>query len=177
MTFVQARNAIISGLNAHVGIPVNLSDQIADIPKFPYGYYSVLAPRISRHAFGLQEVETRGNEAFRVRSEPIEATMSFTFCSQNRYAEDGVTYIYGDDEALELAEKAHGFFLLNGHNIATEYGDVVVGNVGNVSSRTSFWVEDAIRRYGFDVQFSYIRTDEMPTTTIEHLGNPHGCYK
>ena len=32
--------------------PVNLSEQIADMPEFPYCYYSVLAPRISDHWFG-----------------------------------------------------------------------------------------------------------------------------
>lgn len=176
MTFVQARNAIIEGLFSHVGRPVGLSDQIADVPEYPYGYYSVLAPRISHHTFGLQKIEVRKEGTFRVRSEPVEATLSFTFCGQNRYAEDGVTYIYGDNEALELAEKAHGFFLLNGHNISTVNGDVVVKNVGSVSNRTGFLVEDAVRRYGFDVLIAFIRTDEMETTTVKsthEIGNLH----
>ena len=56
MTFEQARNVIVAGLEAHLGHPVNLSEQIADMPEFPYCYYSVLAPRISDHWFGLREV-------------------------------------------------------------------------------------------------------------------------
>ena len=56
MTFEQARNVIVAGLEAHLGHPVNLSEQIADMPEFPYCYYSVLAPRISDHRFGLREV-------------------------------------------------------------------------------------------------------------------------
>lgn len=161
MTFEQLRNAVVAGLEAHIGRPVILSDQIADMPEFPYCYYSPLAPRIQTYSFGLREV-VDGERL--VRSEQAAATMSFTFCSMNRETDDG--YIYGEDEALTLAEKAHGFFLLNGHNIATEYGEIVVNNVGAVASRTSFFVEDSLRRYGFDVRFSYVRTDEMPATLI-----------
>lgn len=172
MTFVQARNVIVAGLEAHIGRPVVLSEQIADIPDFPYCYYSVLAPRIPTYSFGLREVtETPDGHLLR-RSEQVSATMSLTFCSQNRKTENG--YIFGEDEALDLAEKGNGFFLLNGHNILTEYGEVVINNVGAVSNRTSFFVEDSIRRYGFDIRFSYVRTDEMPTQTVSCPGNPVG---
>lgn len=175
MTFVQARNAIVAGLEAHIGCPVNLSEQIADIPEFPYCYYSVLAPRIPKYSFGLREIVETAGEPQLIRSEQVSATMSFTFCSTNRETDDG--YIFGEDEALELAEKANGFFLLNAHNIQTEYGEVVVENVGSVSSRSRFFVEDTIRRYGFDVRFSYVRTDTMPATLVERPGNPIGEVK
>lgn len=173
MTFEQARNVIVEGLESHLGHPVNLSEQIADMPEFPYCYYSVLAPRISDHWFGLREVVSEGEDDFTLRrSEPVSATMSFTFCSKNRAVDGG--YVFGEDEALSLCEKAHGFFLLNAHNISTEHGDVVVSNVGSVANRTEFWVEEPIRRYGFDVRFTYVRTDEMPTTTVLRPGNPSG---
>ncbi len=165
MTFVQARDAIVAGLEAHIGRPVILSEQIDDVPEPPYCYYSVLTPRASDHFFGLMDVVKTSDGATVKRSEPVKATVSFTFCSLNRNTEDG--YIYGDDEALELAEKAHGFFLLNGHNIPTGSGEVVVNNVGPVSSRSGFVVEDTVRRYGFDVRFSYVRTDEMPVGLVE----------
>lgn len=176
MTIVQVRNAIVDGLEAHIRRPVKLSDQIDETPEYPYCYYSILAPRMSSHAFGLIEVQDGPDGAVLVRSEPVEASMSFTFCSQNRPSKRG-RYIFGDDEALELAEKAHGFFLLNGHNISTEHGDVVIRDVGNVSGRSGFMVEDTVRRYGFDVRIAYVRTDEMPTVTIESPGHPHGDYK
>lgn len=172
MTFEQARNAIVSGLEAHIGCPVVLSEQIAEMPQYPYCYYSVLAPRISTHSFGLQEVVDTDDGAILRRSEPVTATMSFTFCSENRETDDG--YIFGEDEALAVAERAFGFFLLNAHCIYTEYGDVVVNNVGSVANRSGFFVEDTIRRYGFDVRFSYVRTDEMPAATVSKPGNPIG---
>lgn len=99
------------------------------------------------------------------------ATMSFTFCSENRETDSG--YIFGEDEALALSEKAHGFFLLGAHNIPTEYGEVVINNVGSVANRTGFFVENSIRRYGFDIRFSYVRTDEMLTETVSKV-NPKG---
>ncbi len=173
MTLEQARNAIIAALENHIGRPVTLSDQIADMPEFPYCYYSVLAQRIPNYTFGLREVLETPDGPKLVRSEQVGATMSFTFCSMNRDTEDG-GYIYGEDEALALSEKAHGFFLLNGHNIATEYGDVVVNNVGAVANRTSFFVEDSIRRFGFDVRFSYVRVDEMPAATVSKPPNVTG---
>ena len=172
MTFDQVRNAVVSGLEIHLGCPVNLSEQIAEIPGFPYCYYSVLAPRITEHSFGLQEIVENNGAFILRRSEPVSATFSFTFCSMNRETEDG--YIMGEDEALALCEKANGFFLLNAHNIPTEHGDIVISNVGAVANRTSFFVEDSIRRYGFDVRISYVRTDEMPTATVLRPGNPVG---
>lgn len=173
MTFAQARNAIVSGLEEHIGCPVLLSEQIPEIPDFPYCYYSVLTPRATNYSFGLLETQSVPGGYVQRRSEPVSATMSFTFCSMNRETEDG-GFIFGEDEALELSEKAHGFFLLNAHNISTEYGDVVISNVGSAASRTSFLVEDSVRRYGFDVRFSYIRTDEMATEIVSNPGYPKG---
>lgn len=171
MTFVQARNAIVDGLEAHLGCQVNLSDQIAGQPEYPYCYYSVLTPRAADHSFGLRGVHETPDGVVLTRTERVAATMSFTLCSMNRETENG--YIYGEDEALELAEKANGFFLLNGHCIITEFGDVIVNNVGSVVPRNGFLVDDTVRRYGFDIKFSYMRTDEMPTTTVEKA-NPYG---
>lgn len=102
--------------------------------------------------------------------------MSFTFCSQNREAEDG-SYIYGEDEALDLAEKGHGFFLLNGHCISVGSEDIVIRNVGSVAGRSGFVVEDTVRRYGFDVRIAYVRTDEMPTTTVLGARTPGNAHQ
>ena len=171
MRFVEARNKIVYELEQHIGCPVDLSEQIADQPKYPYCYYSVLASRISDHAFGLREITADNDGFIAQRSEPVDATISFTFCSMNRETEDG--YIFGEDEALELAEKAHGFFLLNAHNLRADTGDIVINNVGPVSKRSGFLVEETVRRYGFDVRFNFVRVDEMRTTTILRV-NPHG---
>ena len=174
MTFVEARNEVVTRLEKHIGCPVDLSDQIADKPDYPCCYYSVLASRISDHAFGLIETDRHEEGGYTLRrSEQVSATMSFTFCSMNRETEDG-EYIFGEDEALDLAEKAHGFFLLDGHNIHTVAGDIVIQNVGQVANRSGFVVEETVRRFGFDVRFAYVRTDEKETTTILKPGIPVG---
>ncbi len=174
MTFVQARNRIIQDLSSYLGCQIRLSGQVDDKPNYPLGYYSVLTPRTSDHAFGLKEVEQIGDEFIEKRYEPVEATLSFTFCSENRETEDG--FILGEDEALELAERANGFFLLYAHEILTENGNIVIRNVGSVASRSSFLVEDTVCRYGFDVKFAYTRIDKKPTTIIE-IGNGSGEFQ
>ena len=174
MTFVQLRNHVISELTKYLGCTVKPSDKKDDVADLPYCYYSVLTPRTSNHYFGLKEVEQIGDEFIQKRSEPVEATMSFTFRSENH--ETDTEFILGEDEAQELAEKAHSFFLLHAHNISTDVGDIVVRNVGNVVNRTSFLVEDSVCRYGFDVRFAYVRTDEEPTTIIE-VGNGSGEFQ
>ena len=165
MTFLEARNAIVAGLESHRGCPVVLSDQIADVPGFPYCYYSVLATRSTGHAFGLI---TQTNELL-IREEPVEATISFTFCSQNR--EDGEDYIFGEDEAINLCELGHGFFLLNAHGFDLESGNVVVRDVGAVTNRSGFLTEDTIRRYGFDIRIAYTRADTMEAQPVKKAGN------
>lgn len=174
MTFVQVRNRVISALTKYLGCQIKLSGHKDNVPDFPHGYYSILTPRISNHHFGLKEVEQIGDEFVQKRSEPVEATMSFTFCSENRETETG--FVLGEDEAMELAEKAHCFFLLRAHSIVTDEGDIVVRNVGDVRNRTSFLVENTVCRYGFDVRFAYVRTDEEPTTIIE-AGNGSGEFQ
>ncbi len=175
MTITQARDTIWERLKEHIGCPIVLADDIEEVPEVPYCYYSILVPRTTNHAFGLIELGETQNGFVRRRSEPVSATMSFTFCSKDREVPGG-GYIFGEDEALQLSETAHGFFLLNGHNIATEHGDIVIQNVGAVAKRSGFLVTDTIRRYGFDIRFGYVRTDEMPTTTIldtRTKGNAH----
>ena len=59
MSIVQARNAIWEGLKKHICCPVVLAEENQPMPDPPYCYYSVLASRITDHAFGLTElVET-----------------------------------------------------------------------------------------------------------------------
>ena len=75
MTFLQARNFIVSALEKHIGCPVILSEQIATRPDFPYCYYSVLTPRVSNHAFGLQEVQETADRVAKSFKELVTKTI------------------------------------------------------------------------------------------------------
>ena len=161
MTFAQARNAIVSGLEAHIGCPVNLSEQIR---RYARNTHTAIT------AFSLREYRSIRSACGRLLKLPTGRCSSVPnrcrllcrspFAARIGKPRDG--YIFGEDEALELAEKANGFFLLNAHNIQTEQGEVVIVNVGSVASRSSFFVEDTIRRYGFDIRFSMYEPTRCP---------------
>lgn len=168
MTFTQVRNHLIAKLEKYLGCPIILSEQISEQLEYPYCYYSVLSPRNSARTFALREL-LKGN--ILVRSEPVTATMSFTFCSQDRLIDD--RYIFGEDEALEFAEKALNFFLLNSHELHTPGGNIVVRIISDISNRSSFLVENTVRRYGFDVKLAYTRTDTTEGAAIEIVGIKH----
>ena len=71
----------------------------------------------------------------------------------------------GDDEALELADRAQGFFLFAGRQLLADLGVVVV-RVENTQSRSAFDTDETDRRYGFDVLFRYEREDKRAVPAI-----------
>ena len=73
--------------------------------------------------------------------------------------------ISGDDEALELADRAQGFFLFAGRQLLADLGVVVV-RVENTQSRSAFDTDETDRRYGFDVLFRYEREDKRAVPAI-----------
>ena len=108
-------------------------------------------------------VTSDGGTLTKYRREHAEATFSFTACSFNRQGKDGP--ISGDDEALELADRAQGFFLFAGRQLLADLGVVVV-RVENTQSRSAFDTDETDRRYGFDVLFRYEREDKRAVPAI-----------
>lgn len=175
MTFLDVRNTIVSQLEAALCIPVVLSDQAAPAPDFPFAYYSVTSPYAPTGEMGnysTEEIEGT-NQIITTRTEQPSATFSFVFCSINRYTkdEDGKDvepYIYGEDEAQSLAEKAQSFFLLEGYDTLSNLGIVIV-DITNTTNRTTLVVDEAARRYGFDVRVRYTRTDTRKDETVGNV--------
>ena len=77
-------------------------------------------------------------------------------------------YIQGEDEAMEIADKAQGWFLLSGRGQLSMSG-IVVEDVNNVQQRNVLMVDEEANRYGFDVLLRYIRDDKMAAETIEKI--------
>ena len=100
------------------------------------------------------------------RMEMPSATLSFTFCSENRTGEDGEE-ISGADEAEELADKAVGFFKQIGYDDFARLGICIV-EVGPVQDRSTLMVDEESRRKGFDVRIRYTRTDTRIIQTVQH---------
>ena len=67
--------------------------------------------------------------------------------------------------ALELADRAQGFFLFAGRQLLADLGVVVV-RVENTQSRSAFDTDETDRRYGFDVLFRYEREDKRAVPAI-----------
>ena len=130
--------------------------------RLPLIYYQ----SVQQHIPGAANIATAaadGGTLTKYRREHAEATFSFTACSFNRQGKDGP--ISGDDEALELADRAQGFFLFAGRQLLADLGVVVV-RVENTQSRSAFDTDETDRRYGFDVLFRYEREDKRAVPAI-----------
>ena len=110
MTFREIRNALVERLWNYMDCPIVLADQVQPEAQLPYGIYSVSTPYAPDRGMGDYTTrEAEGGNAEITRMEMPSATFSFTFCSQNR-TDAGGKYIYGSDEAEDLADKAIGYF-------------------------------------------------------------------
>ncbi len=170
MTQKELRNAMIKALHVFIGRPVVLSDQTVPEAEYPYVYYQPVQPYMSGGGTNITREVVPGEEfehdIITRREEEPEGTFSFTACSRNRKAPDG-SVILGDDEALDLAECAQGFFLHAGALELYDLGIVVV-EVYGVFPRSALEVDEVDRRYGFDVRVRYARVDERRDGVIEN---------
>lgn len=120
MTQRELRNIIVKQLHTYLAGPkVVLSDQTAPEADYPLIYYQ----SVQQHIPGAANITTAaadGGTLTKYRREHAEATFSFTACGFNRQGKDGP--ISGDDEALELADRAQGFFLFAGRQLLADPG-------------------------------------------------------
>ncbi|MDR2687387.1 MAG: hypothetical protein LBB75_06515 [Oscillospiraceae bacterium] len=166
MSIKQARNATIKNLTRYLGIPIVLSDQVKEETAVPYGVYSVLTHGNTQGTGNRKrQITDNGQDVELVRAEQPTATLSFTFCSENREGPDGP--IYGEDETIELAEKAIGWFRHVGiHQL--RLAGVVVVEVQNAAPRSVFVVAEQSRRWGFDVTIRYARADVRNDSAVDY---------
>ena len=89
MNFRELRNRLISSLWDYIGCPVILSNQVQPEAEPPFCIYTVTAPYIPDGGMGDYEITDVAEGVKISRMEMPSATFSFTFCSQNRTAENG----------------------------------------------------------------------------------------
>lgn len=171
MTFLEVRNTLVSSLAAALGLPVLLSDQVQPEAEVPFIVYSVTAPYASTGELGdhtqtVIENEDGTEALIDNRREQPSATFSFTACSENRW--DGEEYVYGDDEAQSITEKAIGYLLQGGYNDLSNKG-IVVAEVTNVGNRTTLVIDEAARQYGFDVRVRYTKDDQRRDDILQNV--------
>ena len=165
MTFVEMRNTLVKKLWDYLGCPVVLADQVQPEAPFPFVVYSVTAPYIPGNEMGNYRTLPDGEDSVVVRRVMPTATFSFTCCSMNRTGEDGA-FVSGADEAAELADAAMGWFLHTGYMDISALGITIV-EVGQVQDRTTLVIDEAARRFGFDVQIRYTREDTLKVPSIK----------
>lgn len=167
MTPKEVRNVVTKQLEDYLGLRVYRSGQVAPEAELPYLIYSITSPYIAEPTMGHYDIEREANEAYLHRRERAGMSFSFTACSQSRYGEGGM-YIQGEDEAMEIADKAQGWFLLSGRDELSMAG-IVVEDVNNVQQRNVLMVYEEANRYGFDVLLRYVRDDRMAAGNIEKI--------
>ena len=102
MNFRELRNRLISSLWDYIGCPVILSNQVQPEAEPPFCIYTVTVPYIPDGGMGDYEIADVAEGVKISRMEMPSATFSFTFCSQNRTAENG-SAVNGEDEAWAVA--------------------------------------------------------------------------
>lgn len=166
MSFVTLRNHLIEAIYEYMRIPVVLADQVDPELEFPFIIYSVVTPYAPANTMGHYQETAQGDFITEIRREDPTCVLSFTVCSQNRKP-DG-QQIYGEDEAMAIAEKLQGWFLHSGYDSLAGCGAVVDG-ITNAQPRSFLQVDEEARRWGFDVTIRYVRTDERAIETIEKV--------
>ena len=135
MNFRELRNRLISSLWDYIGCPVILSNQVQPEAEPPFCIYTVTAPYIPDGGMGDYEIADVAEGVKISRLEMPSATFSFTFCSQNRTAENG-SAVNGEDEAWAVADKAISYFKHAGQDDFLALGVAVV-DVGQAQDRTT----------------------------------------
>ena len=169
MNVIEARDILVKGLydflcsDKSKQIPVYRSGQVNAVQKLPYIIYSVISDRENRQTLGHYSVSPLGEAAEEIRQEQVSATMSFTVCSEDRA--EGEEYIYGEDEAQEIAEKCHGWFIHTGYAYFSS-NNIVITDVTGIGNRNMLVMDVEANRKGFDVVFNYIAEDKRDIAVV-----------
>ena len=162
----DVRNTIVLMLHEYTQVDVYRSGQVSPEAKIPYITYSVTSPYQPETTPGHFETVQENDKTYLYRRDRAGMYLSFTACCQNR-EKDGVR-LQGEDEAMELAEKAQCWFILVGR---AELSAAVFAADGgnNVQPRNDLMVDEEANRYGFDVLVRYIREDRRVTGNVEEV--------
>lgn len=157
------RSAIVSGLNAYLGVLVVVAEQAQKRPNYPFLTLNISGPLTPG---GMHPIVTTTKVA--------SADPGFDFDIEYS-AEQQVTitlsinsYSKTFDECHELAVKAHSWFSFVGHQTLKDSG-LVVASVGSIGERDSLIITDYERRNGFDVTLRAVHQLKRTVETIESM--------
>lgn len=148
------RSTVVKNLREYVGCPFVKANQTAEMPKMPYGRYTITTPATANNG-------TYGEYSDGVARKPIKQHWSITFESENY------------EEAVSLANKAHSWFEYIGTTVLNE-NEVIVENVGAIGDRSNLLTVEYQYSYGFDVTFWAYDEIEMPEVEVIESLNLNG---
>ncbi|GHU75669.1 hypothetical protein AGMMS49992_20090 [Clostridia bacterium] len=153
--FIEMRNYMMHGLSEYLGMPVRLSNQAVPMPAYPFIMYTVLTNRVPTGGMGNRSWIPRKDAVITRLEQVNHATISITCCSADHPAAvEPFEYVYGEDEAQTIAERAMDWFEHIARDELRGHGIVVV-DVMEANSRTNLLIDEELRRYGFDIQIRY----------------------
>ncbi len=138
---------IVNGLQKELDCPVIRANQTAPIPSYPYVSYTLITPISANNG-------TWGNYNDAVDRIPVTQTWSFTVQSNDM------------TESMTMAIKACNWFQHVGRTYL-EDNNLIVQQIGDITSRDSLLTIGYEYRNGFDVVFWLL--DEVKST-IESIG-------
>lgn len=167
MDFVAVRNSLIKLLSEHLKVPVILSDQTTPETEYPYIYYTVINPPQGLSGSGDNRIEISGDDVITVRHDQPTATLSFTSCSRNRKDKNG-KMIYGEDEAIQISEKAKDYLEHIGYHALSKAGITIV-EITNAGMRSGLVFEEFDRRFGFDCRIRFETTTSRNDGSVDYI--------
>lgn len=161
LDFEAIRTAIVSGLHAHLSIPVVMRDQGAPQPGYPYVGLKDITPLVTEPGLpaevgsAVPSTDPRWDYDYQYeqRSQP---TMVW---SVTVYSQDAA-------EAQRLALESLAWFAFHGYENLKDAG-IVVAPGGEVGNRDTLVVDDYERRRGFDVRLRVASAIRRTVPTIE----------
>lgn len=157
------RTAVVSGLNAYLGVLVVVAEQARKRPSYPFLTLNISGPF---NPEGMHHTVTASKVAS--QDPGFEFDVEYTAEAQVTLSLSINAYSKSFDECHELAIKAHSWFSFVGHQVLKDSGLVVV-SVGSVGERDSLIITDYERRNGFDVTLRAVHQMMRTVETIESI--------
>jgi len=165
MDYGEIRTAVVSGLNSFMELLVVELNPDAPRPGKPFLSYLFITPLGPE---GGLPAETGGPVPSEDEDSEWEYDFEYTRTSQDTVTISINSYSDDSDEAIQLAIKAHSWFVFHGYDYLKS-NNLVIVSVGTVENRDVYLVDSWERRAGFDVVLRVITEMRRVIETIEKV--------
>ncbi len=164
MDYAAIRDYINTQLKAYLKIPVIIGDQVGEKPEYPFLRTKFTMPFNPEFPVPLNAPETF--ETVPSQDPNWEYDVEITRRTNPSMSLSITAYALDEDQAVELAIKAHNWFSFYAYDDLRSAGIVVAG-IGAIHNRDTLIVGDYERRQGFDVTLQVRQELKKTVPTIE----------